>query len=161
MTLSAWLFRLPGLEKAQVFPGLISGVSSVQWQCCCYDIAATKLIRTWLGWYLLYEEQSSVLIASSQVHGESVCVCKNAFDHTCSHMCALTHKQTHMHTMHTWTQLNSISPVERCNSSSGMRSTQENGSLLWCVPPAPKYTHRSLQWHAHTAHIKYHFKSAL
>lgn len=31
---------------------------------------------------------------------------------------------------------NSISSVEHCNGSSGMRSTQENHCLLVCVPPA-------------------------
>lgn len=133
------IYRFRNIQ-AQALPGLISGVSlvSASWQCCCYHImllVSTKNTTTWLGWDLA---RCSAKPCVNYIFGSEmrVCVCQNAFSHMCWHMCVLTHKQTDMHTMHTQTHINSISSVERCNSSSGMRSTQENGSLLWCVPPA-------------------------
>jgi len=53
------------------------------------------------GWLELYcaVVQSLVLIASLLVTLECVCVCKDAFNHMGLHLCARTHKQTHIHTM--------------------------------------------------------------
>lgn len=49
---------------------------------------------------------------------------------TCTYTCAQSLlKQIHVHTMYTWTRINSISSVERCNSSSGMRSVRSDVSL--------------------------------
>lgn len=38
-------------------------------------------------------------------------------------------KLIHVDTMYIWTRINSISSVERCNSSSGMRSVRSDVSL--------------------------------